>query len=69
MDKSAIRLRTDDPAVDALTPQEVGKVGKFLLIIAGVIVLHVIVSQLFFRGGGEGVVNNGFLPVAPIHSL
>lgn len=61
VDKRAMRLRTGDPEIDALTPEEVGKAGKFLLVIAGVIVLHVVVSQLFFRGGGEGVLNNGFL--------
>jgi hypothetical protein len=54
VDKSAMRLRTGDPAVDALTPHEVGKAGKFLLIIAGVIVLHLIVSNLFLRSGDEG---------------
>jgi len=56
-----MRLRTGAPVVDVLTPEEVGKAGKFLLVIAGAIVLHVVVSQLFFRGGDEGVVNRGFL--------
>jgi hypothetical protein len=54
VDKRAMRLRTGDPEIDALTPQEVGKAGKFLLIIAGVIVLHLIVSNLFLRSGDEG---------------
>jgi hypothetical protein len=44
-----MRLCTGDPAVDALTPQEVGKAGKYFLIIAGVIVLHLVVSNLFLR--------------------
>ena len=61
VDKRAMRLRTGDLAIDALTPAESGKAGKFLLVIAGVIVLHVVVSQLFFRGDGEGILNNGFL--------
>ena len=56
-----MRLRTGDPEIDALAPEEVGKAGKFLLVIAGVVVLHVVVSQLFFRGGGDGVLNRGFL--------
>ena len=55
-----MRLRTGDPAIDALTLQEVGKAGNFLIIDC-VVVLHVIVSQLFFRGGGEGVLNSSFL--------
>jgi hypothetical protein len=48
IDKSAMRLRTGDPAIDALTAEDVRKAGWFFLVAAGIIAVHLIVEQSGF---------------------